>query len=316
MTTVQTPVADAGAALGPQGGWLVIDKPCGPSSHDVVAMVRRTLKTRAVGHTGTLDPFASGVLVVLAGQLTRLADALSGCDKRYHATVLLGVQTDTDDHTGQVVASADPSSVTSAALGQAVAALSGPQMQVPPGFSAKHVDGKRAYQLARQGSAPQLPPVPVTLHQVTVVHVQGPRVELDVWCSKGTYIRALARDLGFALGVGGHLVALRRAAVGGISEAMAVTLDALTPDAVRPPPGLLAFVPHATLPPDQARRVAMGQQPLDATVGRLHWPAGSLGALTCQQRLVALAVPPVSLEAGQQVGPGGLAAGRRFPEAG
>jgi tRNA pseudouridine55 synthase len=208
-------------------GVLRVDKPAGPTSHDAVAAVRRALRTRRVGHTGTLDPFASGLLLICAGSATRAAEYLSGLDKRYTATVRLGVATDTDDLTGAVTAVQDAGSVTAEAVERALAPLRGAVLQRPPAYSAKKRAGERAYAAARAGRPLDLEPVAVLIHELRIRSFDGPDVRLDIRCGSGTYIRAIARDLGEALGTGGHLTELRRTAVGSHSVEDAVPLEAL-----------------------------------------------------------------------------------------
>lgn len=195
-------------------GVLPIDKPAGPTSHDMVARARRALGTRRIGHTGTLDPFASGLLLLCIGRATRIAEYLSGTDKRYSAVVRLGVSTDTADATGAITAERDAGNITQDAVEQALQAQRGTIMQTPPAYSAKKVGGERSYALARQGREVTLEPVRVTIRELTIAHFAQQELHLDVLCSSGTYIRAIARDLGDALGVGAHLSALRRTAVG------------------------------------------------------------------------------------------------------
>ncbi len=225
-------------------GLLLVDKPAGWTSHDVVARVRRVCGTRRVGHAGTLDPMATGVLVLGVGRATKLLTFLVGCDKTYAATLRLGQTTVTDDAEGDVLTEVDASGVTREALLAAVTALTGPIEQVPSSVSAIKVDGKRSYARVRAGEDVALAARPVTVHRFDVLDVrpQGPYVDVDleVEVSSGTYVRALARDLGVALGVGGHLTALRRTRVGRFDLASATPLDALDPE--RPAP----LVPLAT----------------------------------------------------------------------
>jgi len=195
-------------------GLVIVDKPAGWTSHDVVGKVRRIAGTRRVGHAGTLDPMATGVLVVGVEKATRLLGYLALTDKDYDATIRLGEATDSGDADGEVISRTPASGVSRAALAAAVAGLTGEILQVPPAVSAIKVKGRRAYQLTREGAPPALPPRPVT---VTAFGVRDVRpaggtldVDVSVTCSTGTYVRALARDLGEALGVGGHLTALRR----------------------------------------------------------------------------------------------------------
>jgi tRNA pseudouridine55 synthase len=215
------------AAPGPVGV-LLVDKPVGPTSHDAVSAVRRALKTRQVGHTGTLDPFASGLLLVCLGPATRLAEYFAPLPKTYVATLRLGQATNTDDHTGEVVSSSDAwSQVARERVEAALAELVGEIQQVPPAFSAKKVDGERMYDVARRGGEVDLPPVAVTIHAIRLLSIDLPDVVFEVECGSGTYIRAIARDVGAALGVGGHLRELRRTAIGPHRVDRAVTLDRL-----------------------------------------------------------------------------------------
>jgi tRNA pseudouridine55 synthase len=207
-------------------GLLILDKPKGPTSHDLVDRVRRALGTRRVGHTGTLDPFATGLLGVCVGRATRLARFLDG-DKEYEAVARFGFATDTDDATG--VPLGPPREVVPeiAALAAALAALTGDVLQRPPAFSAKHVDGRRMHELARAGKAPELPPVPVRIDVLELLAQDGCRARLRVRCSPGTYVRAIARDLGAALGCGAHLEELRRTRSGPLDLSGALAADQL-----------------------------------------------------------------------------------------
>lgn len=219
-------------------GLVIVDKPAGWTSHDVVARVRRLAGTRRVGHAGTLDPMATGVLVVGVDRATRLLTYLVGADKEYAATMRLGVTTTTDDAEGEVGAVADAAAVagvTQEALAQAVEALTGRIEQVPSSVSAIKVDGKRAYARVRAGEDVALPPRPVTVHRFDVTGTRraeqdgAPVLDVDVvvTCSSGTYVRALARDVGARLGVGGHLTALRRTRVGAYGLDVARPLEDL-----------------------------------------------------------------------------------------
>jgi len=192
-------------------GLLVVDKPAGPTSHDVVARMRRALREKRIGHTGTLDPMATGVLLLVLGKATRLAQFLSGSAKSYEATVRFGFATDTADAQGRPLG--PPSSVASPtveAIDAALNAFRGTFMQQPPAFSAKKIDGQRSYKLAREAANTLPAPVSVTAHRIQIVGAEADTVALRVDCSAGFYIRSLAHDLGERLGVGAHLVALRR----------------------------------------------------------------------------------------------------------
>lgn len=227
-------------------GLLVVDKPGGITSHDVVSRARRALGTRKVGHAGTLDPMATGVLVLGANRATRLLGHLMLTEKAYAATVRLGVATTTDDAEGEVVSTTPAGHLDEAAVRESLAGFVGDIEQVPTAVSAIKVDGKRAYQRVRDGEDVQLAARPVTVHELTVLDVRrvpggavtghgagaSPTtdvVDVDVAlrCSSGTYVRAIARDAGRVLGVGGHLTALRRTAVGPYDLTVATTLEQL-----------------------------------------------------------------------------------------
>jgi tRNA pseudouridine55 synthase len=212
-------------------GLVVVDKPAGLTSHGVVARVRRIAGTRKVGHAGTLDPMATGVLVVGINRATRLLGHLALTDKTYEATIRLGQSTVTDDAEGEITDTADASGVTDDAVAAGIADLTGEIEQVPSAVSAVKIDGKRSYARVRAGEAVELAARRVSVRSFDVLGTrrEGELVDLDVRvdCSSGTYIRALARDLGRALGVGGHLTALRRTAVGPYTLDQARTLDQL-----------------------------------------------------------------------------------------
>ncbi|WP_370454061.1 tRNA pseudouridine(55) synthase TruB [Frondihabitans sp. PhB188] len=225
---------------GPQhSGILLVDKPQGITSHDVVSRVRKAAGTRKVGHAGTLDPMATGLLVTGVNSSTRLLTFLVGLGKTYEATIRLGSSTDSDDADGTVTATADPDAIAAVAddaIAAGVAELTGDIQQVPTTVSAIKVDGRRAYDLAREGVEVELKARAVTVSRFEIVGRQdsSDAIDLDVVvdCSSGTYIRALARDLGAGLGVGGHLTALRRTKIGPFDVADAIeTLDA---ESVRP----------------------------------------------------------------------------------
>jgi tRNA pseudouridine55 synthase len=239
-----------------------VDKPSGPTSHDVVARVRRVLGTRAAGHTGTLDPFATGLLVVLLGRATRLARFVERQAKTYLATARLGIRTTTDDLTGAVIDSpgrtaAEPPSRR--AVEAALQGLIGPQQQRPPSYSAKRVAGERSYAKARRGEAVELAPAAVVVHAVELVGYDPPHVVFRCTVSAGTYVRALARDLGERLGVGAHLTSLRREAIGALRVEQAVPLEAIGPDAVVPPLAVLGHLPRVEVAEEEARALGFGQ---------------------------------------------------------
>jgi tRNA pseudouridine55 synthase len=271
----------------PLDGVLPVDKPVGPTSHDVVGAVRRSLRTRRVGHTGTLDPFASGLLLICVGNATRIAEYLTGLDKRYTATVRLGAATDTDDATGTVLSGSDASNVSRDTVAAILAAMTGDVLQRPPAYSAKKVAGERAYAAARAGRTLDLAPVPVRIDELRITAFEPPVLELDVACGSGTYIRAIARDLGAALGVGGHLTALRRTRVGDHDVASAVTLAELgdadrVSRAMIPAADALSGMPRVTLDDAQLAHIRHGRAVKaapgdDGTVALLA--AGSLVAI-------------------------------------
>ena len=223
-------------------GLLIVDKPGGWTSHDVVAKIRRLAGTRRVGHAGTLDPMATGVLVVGVEKATRLLGYLALTEKEYTGTVRLGQSTDTDDAQGTVIDTVSAVNIREAELRAAIDGLTGVISQIPPGVSAIKVDGQRAYRLARAGEAPQLAARTVTVSRFDVTAIRPVTgadgtalldVEVSVTCSSGTYIRALARDLGAALGVGGHLTVLRRSRVGPYTVSQAQTIGELESRAER-----------------------------------------------------------------------------------
>jgi tRNA pseudouridine55 synthase len=275
-------------------GLLVVDKPAGLTSHDVVARVRRILHTRAVGHAGTLDPMATGVLVLGVGRATRLLGHLALDDKEYLGTIRLGVATTTDDAEGEPLgapaADLDAADLDGDAIAAGMRALSGPIQQVPSTVSAIKVGGQRAYKLARGGEHVELAARPVTVHRFELLDLRRGEgvtdVDVLVECSTGTYVRALARDLGAALGVGGHLTALRRTRVGPFGL-----------DAARTLPELEA-APRVSLDLDAAvaaaftRRDVDGKAAVDLSHGRplpMAGIAGTYGVFDPAGRVVGLA---------------------------
>jgi len=264
-----------------------VDKPEGPTSHDAVDAVRRALGIRRVGHAGTLDPFASGLLVVLVGAATRLARFMTSLHKTYCGTVQLGVTTDTDDCTGATVGSSDLwQKLSDEQVADAMHALTGAYAQRPPVYSAKKVQGQRAYRMARAGQDVELPAAAVQIHEFRLVQRRQSAVEFETRVGSGTYVRALARDLGDRLGCGAHLATLRRTEVGPFSVADAVSLDRLPSDArslVRPPLRAVEHLPQLELVGDQRHRVVHGQ-PFEAMD-----PGGSPVALVSEAELIAIA---------------------------
>jgi tRNA pseudouridine55 synthase len=255
-----------------EAGIVVVDKPAGVTSHDVVGRCRRIFGTRKVGHAGTLDPMATGVLVVGIERATKILGMLTTTDKSYAATIRLGQTTSTEDAEGEVLQTVSASGVTDAQIGDAVAALRGEIAQVPSAVSAIKVGGQRAYKLAREGQTVELAPRTVRIDRFDVLasrrHDDLVDVDVEVDCSSGTYIRALARDVGAALGVGGHLTALRRTRVGRFGLDQARTLDDL------------AESPRLSYSLDQAclqsfpRRDLTAEEAEDTRHGRPLRPAG------------------------------------------
>jgi tRNA pseudouridine55 synthase len=207
-------------------GVLVIDKPVGLTSHDVVQIVRRGTGIRRAGHTGTLDPRASGVLVVLIGPAVRLSEFVSASDKRYQATIRLGSRTDTYDAEG-VPSEEMPVTVTEEEFLELVKGYEGEIEQIPPPYSAVKVKGKKAYEMAREGEEVELEPRKIKVYNLDLLEWAPPEVVIDVYCSSGTYVRSLANDIGEALGIGAHLVGLRRTKSGQFSLRDAVALRRL-----------------------------------------------------------------------------------------
>jgi tRNA pseudouridine55 synthase len=268
---------------------LIIDKDAGMSSHDVVARCRRLLGTRKIGHAGTLDPMATGVLVLGVGRATKLLGLLALTRKEYTATIRLGAATTTDDAEGEVLSTACATGVTPQQVAAGMAALTGDIAQVPATVSAIKVDGRRAYARHRAGESVELSARPVTVSRFDLLArrevAEFVDLDVDIECSSGTYVRALARDLGAALSVGGHLTALRRTRVGPFTLAQARTLVALADN------------PRVTLDIDDAARIAFGHRMINEEQteslrhGRWLEPAGIAGtyaAIDPAGRVIAL----------------------------
>ena len=277
-------------------GLVIVDKPGGMTSHDVVARIRRLAGTRRVGHAGTLDPMATGVLVVGVEKATRLLGYLTLTEKQYDATIRLGQSTSTDDAEGEVTGGASAEDLSAKMLAETVKSLTGEIAQVPPAVSAIKVDGQRAYKLTRAGAAPDLKPRPVTVYEFTVTAIrpaEGDLLDVDatVRCSSGTYIRALARDLGGQLGTGGHLTRLRRTRVGGYGLEGARTLEQLAErfEVLPLAQAASAAFPRRDLSADEARRLAHG--------GRLAPERHSAGHAATQEHPTAAYAPDGTLVA-------------------
>jgi tRNA pseudouridine55 synthase len=208
-------------------GVLVVDKPIGLTSHDVVQIIRRGTGIRRAGHTGTLDPRASGVLVVLIGPAVRLSEYVSASDKRYQATLRLGSSTDTFDSEGRITGSASVESLTEERFEETLPQFIGEIQQVPPPYSAIKVQGRKAYEMAREGEEVELAPRTIHVYSLELLEWDPPEAVIDVFCSSGTYVRSLANDLGAALGCGAHLVGLRRTKSGRFTLRDAVPLRRL-----------------------------------------------------------------------------------------
>lgn len=267
-------------------GLVVVDKPADWTSHDVVARMRRLAGTRRVGHAGTLDPMATGVLVIGIGRGTRLLGHLALADKDYDATMRLGVTTTTEDAQGDVVDTCDASAVTDRALAEAVASLVGEIDQVPSAVSAVKVDGERSYKRVRRGEDVQLAPRRVHVARFDVISRRAEDVDVRVTCSTGTYVRALARDVGAKLGVGAHLTALRRTRVGGFDLGQARSLEELAED-LRVVPladAVAAAFPRVDVSDEEATRLAYGQR-----VERDELPGEPFGVFAPDGSVVALA---------------------------
>lgn len=281
----------------PNPGIVLVDKPAGWTSHDVVGRMRRLAGTRKVGHAGTLDPMATGLLVIGVGKATKLLTYVVGHDKVYEATIRLGQATVTDDAEGDITSEADATGVTADQIGAAIADLTGDIMQVPSAVSAIKINGERAYKRVRDGEDVEIPARPVTVTEFKVLGARrvGAVIDLDVRVdvSSGTYVRALARDLGAALGVGGHLTALRRLSVGDFEVADAMTLDTLGAmvEAGGEVPRLSLgdaaadILPVRALTPREATTLGFGQS-LEGEEALVE--GGLLAGLTADSELVAI----------------------------
>ncbi len=243
-------------------GLLNVNKPVGPTSHDIVAAVRRMLPRKTkVGHAGTLDPFADGVLVICVGSATRLAEYVQAQPKRYTAEITLGANSTTDDIQGEISQSDNITEPTKQAVVDALAKFVGEIQQIPPAHSAVHINGQRAYKLARAGEEVNLTARAVTIYDITLLEFNFPTIKLDIKCGSGTYIRSIARDIGVTLGVGGYCKALTRSAVGAFKLKNARTPQELDPTADLLPATLAVDnMSRITLQQSEADRLALGQR--------------------------------------------------------
>lgn len=277
-------------AAGPEG-ILLVDKPAGWTSHDVVAKARRLCRQRRIGHTGTLDPMATGLLVLCLGRATRLVEYITAHDKRYEGVIVLGTATDTDDAEGAVIGERPVPPVDNVTLRALETRFTGQQLQQPPAYSAVKVAGKRAYSVARAGGEVTLAARPIVVHSLELRDLGSGRLAATVHCGPGTYIRSLARDIGAALGCGAHLAALRRTASGGFSIADAFSLEEVEnitargrlDDALLPADEGLVGMPAALLAAEDSVRFTTGREVLCAAEAapcvRVYTEVGSLAGV-------------------------------------
>ena len=270
-------------------GLIIVDKPAGMTSHDVISRLRRIFRTRRVGHAGTLDPMATGVLVVGIERGTRFLAHLVTETKTYRATIRLGASTTTDDAEGDITSRTDTTGVTNTLIDAAITQLTGDIMQKPAAVSAIKIDGKRAHERVRDGETVDIPARPVTVHRFDVLDRRSVDgcidLDVDVFCSSGTYIRSLARDLGNALGVGGHLTALRRTTVGPFDLTHARTLEELEDNpqlSLTLDQALAASFPVLRVSGEEGHKLAMGQWLEPRGLKEIH------AAVTPDGRAVAL----------------------------
>ena len=285
----------------PLGGVLVIDKPAGWTSHDVVAKTRGLTGIRQIGHSGTLDPMATGVLVLCLGKATRLLEYVTGLPKTYLAGITLGVATDTYDATGKVIAQRPLPELTAEALEQSIDSFRGEIMQTPPAYSAIKREGVAQYKRARRGEEVVLEPRPVTVYELVLLGFADGVIELRITCSAGTYVRSIAHDLGEVLGCGAHLSNLRRLAVGAFGIDQAVTLQQLAEDNwqrwLLPPSAAVAHLARIELAEGEATRLAHGL----SIAARHPIAQGPACAFDPAGRLVAVVRPDTQRQVWQPV---------------
>ncbi len=278
----------------PEQGILVVDKPSGMTSRSVVDVIARAVPHAKVGHSGTLDPLASGILILCVGAATRLVEAVQRFPKSYRTVIHLGARSDTLDADGRIEAVASPPIPSVAEIGRVLPSLSGRALQQPPNYSALKVKGKRAYDLARAGLRFELAPRLVQIDLIAVLSYEWPRLELEIECASGTYIRSIARDAGDLLGCGGYVETLVRTRVGPFSLAAAVSLEALS-DAnsirrhLRPAIEAVPDLPRVVLSPSQVEAVAFGRRLSATDLAGPPETAGDVALVSEDGELVALA---------------------------
>ena len=268
-------------------GLLIIDKPAGITSHDVVARVRRALHTKRVGHTGTLDPFATGVMVILVGKATRLAQFLDKDEKEYEAVIRFGFETDTGDNTGTPKSEDDgPRTIAADQVESVLARFRGTIMQTPPMYSAKKVEGQKLYELARRGVVVDRKPVEVSISKLEILSSADTSARIRVGCSAGTYIRTLAEDIGREIGIGAHLTELRRTRAGRFTIDEAVKLDDVGETDLRPVELAVEHLPAFSLREDRVAKTLNGMSTRDLSgtfadgeLVRMTVPSGELVAI-------------------------------------
>lgn len=277
-------------------GLLNVDKPAGLTSRDAVNRVQRLVKPHKVGHAGTLDPLATGVLVIAIGQATRLVEYIQRMPKTYQATFLLGRTSDTEDVAGNVVELLNPTVPTEEQLQAVLPSFLGTIQQRPPDFSALKIAGERAYKLARRGASVDLVPRPIEIHALEITRYVYPELRLLVQCGSGTYIRSLGRDLAMSLGTGAVMSALRRLAIGSFRADDGVTLDQLSPrvieDRLLPSTLAISQMEQIVIDADEATRLIRGQ----SIINRFGIAAEEIAAVSSSGRLVAILAPAGRLE--------------------